>query len=269
MGFNPKMGIHRRDLRAVELDNPHIAKIGIGGVHDPEISCFDDHAIPARERCSLSLMLQALGILEHANQTWPWLAATEILDTRGLGAVNRAYNIPKGQLDGGGTWLAVASPLDKYVLDVWGRYSQIKAGHEIHTLMRDIGYELVSELSQSARHFEMLDRHTVTILVGEPETFRVLWIELPGSSRPDRWLAGYCARQTYYPDIVVLPARFGPGYFVQFKSRFRVGPRELADAVGGDYSLAGNGVRFTKITQDELQNKLSMLLSVDDTKGNC
>jgi hypothetical protein len=160
--MNPSMSIQRRDAKEIDLTNPHVAVIDQGGLLDSELTCFDDHVPNPRELCSLSLILDALGSLEHARHTWPWLAATEIMDLRGLGAVNRAFSIPRGQLDSGGTWLAVASPLDKYLINVFGRRTVIRAGQDVHSLMRDMGAEMVSELVNSAQHFALLDHHSET-----------------------------------------------------------------------------------------------------------
>ena len=75
----------RRNPTDNELDDPHIAVLDIGGSDDSSKSNFDHHQYPREHEptCSLSLVLQHLGLYEDARIVFDWLEPAEWFDSRG------------------------------------------------------------------------------------------------------------------------------------------------------------------------------------------
>ena len=77
--------IVRREPRAEDLADPGTAVVDVGGAHEPARSNFDHHHFPREHppTCSLSLVLEHLGLKEDARRCFDWLETAEWFDARG------------------------------------------------------------------------------------------------------------------------------------------------------------------------------------------
>ncbi len=77
--------VWRRDPLPQDLDDPEILVVDVGGEHDPARGNFDHHQFPSDHPpvCSLSLVLQDLGLYEDARAFCEWLEPAECGSTRG------------------------------------------------------------------------------------------------------------------------------------------------------------------------------------------
>ena len=69
------VSIHRKDPDSEDLDDSSVAVIDVGDRHEPNNKNFDHHQFP-RDRvptCSLSLVLQDLGLYDDARSFCDWL----------------------------------------------------------------------------------------------------------------------------------------------------------------------------------------------------
>lgn len=83
--------IVRREPEAGDLADCSIAVLDVGGRHEPELGNFDHHQFPKDHppMCSLSLVLQHIGLYEDALAFCDWLEPAEWLDTRGSKETSR------------------------------------------------------------------------------------------------------------------------------------------------------------------------------------
>ena len=77
--------IVRREPSPADLADPSVAVIDVGHSHDPALNNFDHHQLPRDHvpTCSLSIVLQHLGLYEDARQFCEWLEPAEWFDCRG------------------------------------------------------------------------------------------------------------------------------------------------------------------------------------------
>jgi len=133
------VAIERRDPTAEELADPAIAVIDIGHEHIPEKHNFDHHQFPVDQTptCSLSLVLQHMGLYDDARRFCDWLEVAEWLDCRGAAKT--------------AAWMGIAcdaipkldSPIDSAVLRRFASESKLEPGNVIWELMRMIGSDLL------------------------------------------------------------------------------------------------------------------------------
>jgi len=134
------VSIFRRDPTQDELADPQVAVVDVGHRHEPDLHNFDHHQFPRDmdPTCSLSLVLQNIGIYEDTKEFCSWLETAEWFDCRG----------PNDTAD----WLGVDreamaklnSPIDVSVLQAFAKKSEHHSGEPIWEVMKMIGADLVS-----------------------------------------------------------------------------------------------------------------------------
>lgn len=259
LGLVPSASLIRHTVSSAELDNPAVAVIDTGRIHDPDISCFDHHQADKGDqpKCSLTLVLDALGELDHARRVWPWLLPTEVLDSGGVTAVSRMMAAPRYLLDLNGTWLAAASPLEKYLLQAFSTLTTLRRNHFMHELMSKCGQAMVCELRESHQRFALLDQRSVVYQVGAADPLAFLWVDLPSSAHPDNWLTGYARGLPVIPDMVVVANRYQPGFYIRFGVKLPFTTRDLAEALGDPAKASMSGVSMEGLTPEKLQSALA------------
>lgn len=144
--------IVRREPTPEELDDPAIAIVDIGGVHDPGRMCFDHHQFPREHppTCSLSLVLEALGLYEDAREFCQWLEPAEWLDSRGPNRTADWLGVPRaaiGQLN---------SPIDLTLLRRFAKASELAPGDTLYEFMRLIGEDLLEYLRTTRERLDQV-----------------------------------------------------------------------------------------------------------------
>ncbi|MEO0663582.1 MAG: MYG1 family protein, partial [Planctomycetota bacterium] len=100
--------VERREPTSEDLADPAVAVVDVGGAHDPARANFDHHQFPRDHRptCSLSLVLDALGLYEDALKFCDWLETAEHFDSRGPKRTAEWLGVPRRAVS------QLSSPID-------------------------------------------------------------------------------------------------------------------------------------------------------------
>ncbi len=147
--------VFRRDPTPDELDDPAVAVVDVGGVHDPERSNFDHHHLPREHPPSsaLSLVLLGLGLYDDALRFCDWLEPAEWFDSRGPNQTADWLGVPRkviGQL---------ASPVEDTLLRRFAQGHEHAPGQPVYEFMRFIGEDLLAHLRQIRERIAFVDQH--------------------------------------------------------------------------------------------------------------
>jgi len=134
--------IVRREPVAEDLADPLTAVVDVGHEHVPELGNFDHHQFPKDHppTCSLSLVLQHLGIYEDARAFCDWLEPAEWFDTRGPVDTARWLGVARETL------FKLNSPIDTTLLRRFAQVAELKPGEPLWEMMRWIGVDLLDYL---------------------------------------------------------------------------------------------------------------------------
>ncbi len=145
----------RREPTPEELDDPAVAIVDIGGVHDPERMNFDHHHFPREHppTCALSLVLQHLELYEDALRACDWLQTAEWFDSRGPTKTARWLGVPRRAVS------QLNSPIDITLLRRFARSSELRAGETLYEFMRMVGEDLLEYLKVVRTRLDMVKRH--------------------------------------------------------------------------------------------------------------
>ena len=133
------VAIERREPSDIDLDDREMAVVDVGHRHEPELNNFDHHQFDrdAEPSCSLSLVLEHMGLYEDARTFCPWLEVAEWFDCRGPNDTAQWLGVDRetvGKLN---------SPLDITILLAFAKSAQHLPGEPIWELMKMIGEELL------------------------------------------------------------------------------------------------------------------------------
>ena len=139
---NHPVTIVRREPTDADLADPATAVVDVGGEHAPERGNFDHHQFPKDHPpvCSLSLVLQDLGVYEDARAFCDWLEPAEWFDTRGPMETARWLEIDREKL------FKLNSPIDTTLLRRFAAVSALAPGEPLWEVMRWIGEDLLTYL---------------------------------------------------------------------------------------------------------------------------
>ena len=205
--------ILRRDPTQGELDDPSVAVIDVGGEHDPSRSNFDHHHFPRDHvpTCSLSLVLQALGLYHDAAQFCDWLEPAEWFDSRGPQQTAERLGVPP---------LVVAqlsSPIDAALLRRFARERELTAGDPLYECIRFIGEDLLEQLSVVRERIAFVRKHAErwSVPTGD-QLIEVLFLPRtdPPGGDPGDSIADYIRAEGLQATIaaIVYPDGRGQGY---------------------------------------------------------
>jgi len=209
----------RREPSAQDLTRPAVAVVDVGHQHDPALHNFDHHQLPKDHppTCSLSLVLQHLGLYEDARQFCDWLESAEWFDCRGL--VTTAQ------------WLGTTpevvtkliSPIDVTLLRRFALVQELAPGHPLWEMMRMIGTDLLDYLKTMRARLDFIGRHAEVWeldLAGRPAKVLFLPRTEPLPDEPSLGVDQYIISRGLAEQVVgtVYPDRRSAGYGL---SRFR------------------------------------------------
>jgi hypothetical protein len=205
--------IVRREPGAVDLADPSIAVVDVGASHDPAFGNFDHHQFPKDHppMCSLSLVLQHLGLYEDARAFCDWLEPAEWLDTRGPKETANWLGI------GRDTLAKLNSPIDVTLLRRFATISRLEPGEPLWEVMRWIGSDLIEYLRTLRRRLDFIaEVGEFWEIHAEDESFRVLYVPRtePLPEEPSAGLARFIESHPDGAQVVgmVYPDRRGNGY---------------------------------------------------------
>ncbi len=209
---NP-VAIVRREPTAEDLADVEIAVVDVGHEHDPARGNFDHHQFPKDHppTCSLSLVLQHLGVYEDARQFCDWLEPAEWFDTRGPVETAKWLGVARETL------FKLNSPIDTTLLRRFAAISELKPGEPLWEVMRWIGEDLLAYLKNLRTRLDFIGQVSEFWEIETPRgPFKVLF--LPRTEPlPDEASAGLARFIDGRPDQgeiagLVYPDRRGGGY---------------------------------------------------------
>lgn len=211
--------IHRREPSAADLADPAICVVDVGCAHDPARNNFDHHQLPRDHppTCSLSLVLQAIGLYADAREFCPWLEPAEWFDSRGPFNTAAWLGLDRDLLP------KLASPIDATLLRHFSAATRLAPGEPLCEMMQVIGRDILdfvtalrarlAELEAHAEFWPLLYRGRSVEVVYLPRTE-------PLPAEPSLGLEQFIDRRGKRPQVAALvyPDRRGAGFAL---ARFR------------------------------------------------
>lgn len=191
--------VHRRNPTDGELDDPNCIVVDVGGRHEPAKMNFDHHqfAADARPTCAFSLVLQHWKMYESYQAAFPWLAATELLDSKGPFAAAAKIGAKGDDL-----LPFLMSPMAGFLL------SRFEAGEvvsgETRLLLYDFGDYIDSRLAELRQAWAKLEK---TSSIYEIDGVEVFDAGIQGSAGVESFLK----KNGQDPAVVVTKDDRGPG----------------------------------------------------------
>ncbi len=213
--------IIRRDPTAEDLEEADTAVVDIGDQHQPELGNFDHHQFPRDHppTCSLSLVLQHLGLYDDARRFCDWLEPAEWLDTRGPVDTSRWLGI------GRDTLAKLNSPIDVTLLRRFASQPEHRPGEPLWEVMRWIGSDLIDYLQQLRQRLDFIASHAEVWTIDHPAgAFEVLFMPRtkPLPEEPSAALGRHIDGLQRPIAGMIYPDRRGAGYGL---SRHQDNPR--------------------------------------------
>lgn len=160
-----RVPIVRREPTPEDLADHSIAVVDVGGEHAPERHNFDHHQFPADHPpvCSLSLVLQHLGVYEDAREFCDWLEPAEWFDTRGPNVTAKWLGVDRGTMN------KLNSPIDVTVLRRFAKARRLEPGEPLWEMLSYIGQDLLDYLRELRSRLDFIAQNAVIWNVGDHE----------------------------------------------------------------------------------------------------
>lgn len=224
--------VMRREPTAEELDDPTVAVIDIGGVHDPARRDFDHHHFPREHAptCALSLVLDHLGLYQDALGFCDWLETAEWFDSRGPTKTAAWLGVPRRAIS------QLNSPIDMTLLRRFAAQSRHEPGEALYEFMGYVGEDLLEHLrSARARIDEVSRRAERWAVPSGDDTIEVVFLPRsePMPDEPRLAVHDYVRIEDLSDRVaaVVYPDRRDGGYAI---SRYEDHPRLDFSRVEGE-----------------------------------
>lgn len=208
-----RVPIVRREPTPQDLVDVSTAVVDVGHEHSPERGNFDHHQFPKDHppTCSLSLVLQELGVYEDARAFCDWLEPAEWFDTRGPVETARWLGVTRETL------FKLNSPIDTTLLRRFAGVTELRPGEPLWEVMRWIGSDLLDYLKNLRERLDHLAAVAEIWEIAAPRgVFKVLYLppaEGLGDD-PSSGLARFIESRADAREIVgqVYPDRRGAGF---------------------------------------------------------
>jgi hypothetical protein len=203
--------VWRRDPEPSDLDDPGILVVDVGGEHEPDRGNFDHHQFPAEHEpiCSLSLVLQHLGLYEDARAFCEWLEPAEWFDSRGPFATADWLGIERSVVN------RLNSPVDITLLRRFAQKRELEPGDPVWEVMRMVGEDLFMYLRSLRERLDYVSAHaSVLEVAGEGRVVKILYMPrtVPMPDDPSSGLGRYIEQIGEKIDGLIYPDRRGPGF---------------------------------------------------------
>jgi hypothetical protein len=203
--------VWRRDPEPSDLDDPGILVVDVGGEHEPDRGNFDHHQFPAEHEpiCSLSLVLQHLGLYEDARAFCEWLEPAEWFDSRGPFATADWLGIERSVVN------RLNSPVDITLLRRFAQKRELEPGDPVWEVMRMVGEDLFMYLRSLRERLDYVSAHvSVLEVAGEGRVVKILYMPRtdPMPDDPSSGLGRYIEQIGEKIDGLIYPDRRGSGF---------------------------------------------------------
>lgn len=203
----------RREPTDADLADASIAVVDVGHEHDASRGNFDHHQFPKDHppTCSLSLVLQHLGIYEDALAFCDWLEPAEWFDTRGPVETAKWLGVERETL------FKLNSPIDTTLLRRFAAVTELNPGEPLWEVMRWIGGDLLAYLKNLRTRLDFIGQVGEFWEIEAPGgPFKVLYLPRtePLPDEPSAGLARFIDGRPDQGEIagLVYPDRRGTGY---------------------------------------------------------
>lgn len=213
----------RRDPTEEELADPTVAVVDVGGSHDVTLNNFDHHQFPREHppTCSLSLVLDGMGLYEDALRFCDWLETAEWFDSRGPNTTAEWLGIPRRAVS------RLSSPIDVTLLRRFAGQAEHTPGEPLYGYMKMVGEDILEYLRSVRAGIDLVAQMSQrwSVPVGD-EVIETIFLPRSEASpdEPSGSIARY-VRAEGLSDVVaatVYPDRRGDGYGI---SRYEDDPR--------------------------------------------
>jgi hypothetical protein len=242
--------IARREPTADDLGRADVCVVDVGHRHEPALHNFDHHQLPKDHppTCSLSLVLQHLGLYEDAREFCDWLETAEWFDTRGPVDTAKWLGTTPEML------ARLNSPVQAALLRRFAGSARVEPGEPLWEMMRAIGGDILDYIKSLRTRLDFLARHAefwTLDLAGRPAQVLFLARTEPPLDDPGLGLDRFIQSRGLGDQVIgiVSPDRRGKGYGLE---RYRDNPRldftRLAGQPGVHFTHARGFVAKTSIT---------------------
>ena len=204
-----RVAIVRREPTAADLADATIAVVDVGGEHAPERNNFDHHQFPADHPpiCSLSLVLQHLGVYEDARQFCDWLEPAEWFDTRGPNVTAKWLGVERD------TMSKLSSPIDITLLRRFAKAQRLEPGEPLWEMLSYIGEDLLSYLRELRSRLDFVAQQAQLWDCGDHQVVFLPRTE-PMPDEPSAGIGRYLESigQSSRTAALIYPDRRGGGY---------------------------------------------------------
>jgi hypothetical protein len=255
----------RREPTPTDLANPAVCVVDVGHEHTPALNNFDHHQLPKDHppTCSLSLVLQHLGLYEDARQFCEWLEPAEWFDCRGAVVTGQWLGVPAETL------ARLNSPIDTTLLRRFALTKRIEPGQPLWEVMRMIGEDLLGYVKSLRARLNFLGRHTQLWelpLGGRPGKVLFLSRQHDSSEEPSHGLDQFIKSQGLADEVVglVYPDRRSTGYGLsRFRDNLRLDFTRIATAPDVHFAHARGFVAKTKAADETRLRELLILAGTE------
>lgn len=242
--------ILRREPTPADLSSATTCVVDVGHQHDAALNNFDHHQLPRDHppTCSLSLVLQVLGLYEDARKFYDWLETTEWFDARGPVQTAAWLGLTTDTL------ARLNSPVNGALLRQFALSTRLEPGQPLWEIMRVIGSDIVGTVRTLRLRLDFIAQHAqfwTVDFAGTPAQILFLPRTEPLPDEPSLGIDRFIQTRGLATDIVgvVSPDRRGSGYALE---RYRDNPRlnftQIAERPGVHYAHARGFVAKTSLT---------------------
>ena len=198
LAANPEAVVYRRDPIQAELNNPNIWVIDIGGSFDPHRNNYDHHQMESTAKCSVDLVLEGMGLLEDARESWPWLEYVTMQDNCGIAGTAGSLGILPQK------YLAIKGPIGQAVTRMF--QNEVPG---IQTVMRSIGNDLLKQLSFRKHRLLTLGARKNSMF--QIKEYRVM--DMRGFDSPGAYM--FEAYGPHRPQLIIMDSMRGDGAVIK------------------------------------------------------
>jgi hypothetical protein len=262
--------IVRREPTPADLADAAIAVVDVGGQHVPALNNFDHHQLPKDHppTCSLSLVLQHLGLYDDARQFCEWLEAAEWFDCRGLITTAKWLGATPATLS------RLTSPVDITLLRRFALVTRLEPGQPLWEVMRMVGEDLLDYVRTLRARLDFIGQHAQIWsldLSGSPAKILFLPRTEPLPDDPSMGIERYIEQRGLAAEIVgtVTPDRRSTGYGLsRYRDNARLDFTRIADRPEVHFAHARGFVAKTSTTDPTQLKTLLSLAGVTSSNVN-
>lgn len=223
--------IERREPTAADLDDPKVAVVDIGGVHDAARGNFDHHHFPREHppTCALSLVLDHLGLYEDARRFCDWLEPAEWFDSRGPNKTAAWLGVPRRAIS------QLNSPIDITLLRRFAQATRHVPADPLYAYMKMVGDDLLEYLRDARARLDFVAAHVQRWSIAHGDVvIEALFLPRTDAEpdEPSAMLSAYVRAENLGGTIAAIayPDRRGGGYGI---GRYEDHPRlDFAQVAG-------------------------------------